>query len=507
MENSRLEQEPGQQGRESSEILPSQQGGKPENALNVELGLAPNKNAGGIGLEIPRKSLGEPQGLPPEIKPEITEQSLPVKPGPIAGASFEPGDREIPREIRDLNDRIKRIETAREQDPLWGVPSEIEKGRSDDIKRLQEEKKGKLKELEQNKERAIEVLSGPDVMDKSPKELAEKFRNLTEDEFGRHKNLAEERNRAVKKNFENRGMTIIRGKDIEAYRQHVIEKERERILAEEHSMAIKALWERNPNVKTEDREKYLAEIKKKLGFDVKGGNVAFDKLINEGYEVEKAKRGWFSGRIKMFKVGSDLVCIGARGDFLQDAFQRARADTFSVAQRSADFKIIEGQKRLLAERAACTKMVIERAVRKHNSENQQKQETEQNETESAKPKNPIKKVIGRVDIDRVSSLGGLNKILEEGGKFVGNRGKEYDATEMKAMMRENIFMVEALVKAGVKKRYLRENIIDENNPLFKRITRSSGLRRKMIELMLAMLEPKKKAKKKRGKERLKKSVG
>lgn len=209
-------------------------------------------------------------------------------------------------------------------------------------------------------------------MERKPDEVAEAFKEATGED------LSEKREKMVEENLEARHMTIVRGKNaVERYRQQLIEKEQKRILIEEHSRAVSALWERNPNIKTEDREKYLAKIKKSLGLEGAGGNIAFDKLINDGYEVEKAKTGWFSNKLKIPKIGSKLVTIGSKGEFLQDAVQQSTSETFSEAQIRADLKIIEGRKLLLTERQACTKTIIEQAVENHNLAKQKKQEAEQ----------------------------------------------------------------------------------------------------------------------------------
>lgn len=299
--------------------------------------------------------VGSELGVPEKIQEEQTEQKGII---PEENKKPEEADAEIIVEPESEAGAPEKEEAER------SVPEQVEKKNEET--------------REQKRERAIEILSDPKVMDRSPEEIAEAFRNLTEDESGNHRHLAKERSKMVEKNLKDRHTIVIKGKDaVEKYRQQIIQKEEERISKEEHSKALNTLWERNPNVKKEDREKHLAKFKKNLRLDGVDDNAAFDKLINDGYAVEKSKTGWFSGETKIPKVkGKGVLVYGNKKDILQDATQLAKSKILGEAQIRADLKIIEERKRLLAERAVCTKDIIEQTVEKYNLEKQQKQEAE-----------------------------------------------------------------------------------------------------------------------------------
>jgi hypothetical protein len=246
-----------------------------------------------------------------------------------------------------------------------------------------------------------EFLDDFKVMDRQADEIEKAFKEAT----GRE--LKMERDAMVRNNIEARHMIIVSGKEaIEAQRKKIINKEQERILLGEHSRAFATLWERNPNIKEADKEKFLFNIKKRLGLDGEGGNIALDKLINDGYIVEKSKKAWFSSEITLKTAGSKFSVYGSKEDLLRETLLDLKDKVSSEASLRADLKIIEGRKRLLAERAFATKSIINREVVNHNIEQQREEaiqkvqqeaikedearEAEVKTKEKRKPKNMVK---------------------------------------------------------------------------------------------------------------------
>ena len=362
METQRIEQEPTPEELPEKEPQENPAGQHQESAEGVYATVLP---------DVPKK---------PSMELEQKPSGAELDPGevrPVAGAVLGYGGIETSREIREIDRRIKNIEAVRIQDLPWGVPSSIERGRQESIEKLKEERKAKIKEMEQNKEHAFGLLADPEIINKKTKEIAEIFRNATEDENGHHRNLVEERNKMVKENLESRGMMIVQGKDIEQYRQQAVQREQEAVLWQERSKAINTFWERNSGIKPEAREAYLNKVKKRLGLEPGEGDVIFDRLVNDGYEVEKAKMGWLSSKMKMPKLRGKLVTVGEKDDLFREASQRAKAEALANAQTRVDLRIIEGQKKLSAERSVCVKKIIGQTVEVHSLEKQQNKEAEQ----------------------------------------------------------------------------------------------------------------------------------
>ncbi len=252
---------------------------------------------------------------------------------------------------------------------------------------VKEEQKAKEQAIDQ----AIEILKDPKVMERSPREIVDAFREATGEE------LIPKRERMAEANFKSRGMRIIRGKDaVEVYRKQLIEKEQERIIQEEHSKALDTLWKRNPNVKPENREKYLAEIKMALGIKEAGDNIALDKLINEGYAVENSKRGLFGfGKLKIPTVDGKGILTYANGkDLLGQNEVVARARMLGEAQGRANLKIDGGREILKAERQACTRTIIGQTVERYEEDREAGEKIDYRESELA----PLE--------DKVHNLGG-----------------------------------------------------------------------------------------------------
>ncbi|MCX6723811.1 MAG: hypothetical protein NT155_01390 [Candidatus Staskawiczbacteria bacterium] len=103
-----------------------------------------------------------------------------------------------------------------------------------------------------------------------------------------------------------------------------------------------------------------------------GGDVVLDKLINDGYAVERTKTGWFT-EIKIPTVaGKGVLSYDNRKDILPDMVDSARAKIMEEAKRTAYLRVTEAQKRLLTEKAVCLKKIIEEAVEKYGSKGQPK---------------------------------------------------------------------------------------------------------------------------------------
>jgi len=251
-------------------------------------------------------------------------------------------------------------------------PEEIKRTAEQAQQRVKEEEQ-KDKEIQEHKiEDALKILSSPEIINFKPEEIEKAFKNIT------GKDLIAEREKMAEESMGARKMRIIRGgKAVEEYRKQVIKKEKERIIGEEHSKALSVFWERNSNIEEASREQYLISIKNKLGLNP-ADNVVLDKLINDGYEVEKARIGWFSGIVKIPKAGGKMVLVcDSRATLSQQTAKELNFEVSAQAQLRADLKIIEGKKRLWAERIACTKNIIEQTVEKYNLEQQKKQEAKQ----------------------------------------------------------------------------------------------------------------------------------
>jgi hypothetical protein len=277
------------------------------------------------------------------------------------------------------------------------TPPPPEKVDSEKMKKEVQETRDRLAEQErqQKKEKALEVLSDPKIMERSPRELVESFRNLTENENGEHRHLSKERNEMAYGNLQERGMRIIRGKDaIEEARQRIATREQDKIKSEEHSRAIKTFWERNSDIKPEDREKYLGDIKKRLGLDGVDGDFAFEKLVNDSYLVEKAKTGWFSDKIKIPKINGKSLSYDK--ELLQEMAQEEKNRISVEAQKRADLKIIEGRKRVLKEKQVCARKIIEKTVAEYSSkETAGENEASEDKKSEAKVPTVEKKTLGK----------------------------------------------------------------------------------------------------------------
>ena len=287
--------------------------------------------------------------------------------------SITPGAEKKP-EVNPLEAHsINTEEIRREENKIVSEAIE-EQPAADDSAEIKE------KTQQERKEKALEFLSDPKVIEQSPKEIIESFRNLTENENGEHRHLAQEKNELAYKNLRERGCTILIGKEaIKTAKELALKKEQERVKNEEHSRAIATFWERNPNVKEENREKYLGDIKKRLGLDGADGDIAFDHLVNGGYLVEKPKMGWLS-----WFVGKEIPKIGGKvsltfenkKDLLQQMAKEATDKISAQARIRTELKFIAGRNRIMAEKQICAKKIIEETVEQYKKQ-PEKQEKEE----------------------------------------------------------------------------------------------------------------------------------
>ena len=234
-----------------------------------------------------------------------------------------------------------------------------------------------------SKEEAWRILSGPDVVKtiyerKNLEEIKVAFKELT------GKDLKEERDRKVEENLKPKHKKILKGEHTEQYRQWIIKKEQERILRDDHSKALDILWKRNPGIEEEDKEKYLSELRKKLGLNVRGGVVTLDLLINEGYEVEKAEKLLFSDKVKIPMTGKvEYLFFDSKKDIGQILIG-IKSNITDKAENTARLKIEEGRRILKEERYFCTRIVIDKAVADYNlQEHQGKAKQEKSSEKSA----------------------------------------------------------------------------------------------------------------------------
>lgn len=308
---------------------------------------------------------------PPEQPPEfIREEFLPplLPKRPVSVDKTPPPLPEVspdkkPESVADAQQKSEPEINVPEIEMVRNVghhktPEEIERD-----KKIREENDSPEKfeaRKKKEKERALGELSEADVMEKSHDELENIFRKATGE------SLTEKRERMVDDNLRlrNPGAKVLRGKEaVEKYRQELVGVEQENILQENHEGALDTFWARNQNVKEEDREKYLAKIKNKLGLEGGDGDIAFDRLVNDGYLVEKAKISWWSGKLKISDItGKETSIFRNKKDLADRMVQKAEDDSLRGAETRADNKIIEGRHRLLAERAICTKEIIKQTI-------------------------------------------------------------------------------------------------------------------------------------------------
>ncbi|MCX6722110.1 MAG: hypothetical protein NTY04_02885 [Candidatus Staskawiczbacteria bacterium] len=399
------------------------------------------------------------QGDRPEE--EISSIVASVPPQEVAPVDVAPDDaiahqQEISREVTSPEQEVSSAPEAPSREVAPEFPAE---------------EHGLKERAEKAKAKAVEVLSDPEVMKKDPKELEEAFFDLT------GKDLIAERDRLVEENLKNRHAMVIRGKEaIEAHKAKIIEEETQAFFKESHTMATNTVWERKAGKLTEAEQLTLTtKIKKKLGLQGVEGDIAFDQLTNNGFDLEKAGVNWFTGKIKLPHVsGPGALTYPDSKTLLEKVVGQANLEANEAARIRADEKIKEGRKRLVAERLVCTKTVIEKAVAEHSLD-QQKKQAEEVESENNN------RVIGEEEIKGAFNIEELLSLLSKGGKIMGKKreGQEQLAHNAKEQGKgiESILTLFKEFEPDVRKKYLA----NKNNMLFTTITQGCGLRAKMIE--------------------------
>lgn len=303
------------------------------------------------------------------------------------------------------NKRTKDEDRSRQR-----IVKDIEKGRivreklkkgelvsSADLSALTEKERGEKKEFQEEvvahtgeqtkkdgKNRALEILSNPDFLKMSPKEVVKAFREITTDESGKHRHLAKERNEMVERNVKARGHRIIRGREnIEKVRQEIATKERVRTMQELREKAVGVLVSRVPEKYKKDQDafnKYIDGIKSKLGLDSPKGTLVFDRLVNDGYLVEKAKTGWFSDKVKLLNLNpkKQFIQFNKTKD-IDQLSDEAWAPIVSEAQVAADIRVEQGKQRIRQERKACVGKIVSEVVEEYKKKEapQEKNEAEE----------------------------------------------------------------------------------------------------------------------------------
>jgi len=302
------------------------------------------------------------------MKPEKNTQPLTITLEKIL-STLTDGNFEAQGELKEYLDKEKESQEKIEQ-PKSEVP-EVPKKEQIDKERQEAERLAK--------EKAWEILSDTRVMDNKLEKVAKAFKEAT------GKDLIEEREKIVKEHLRGKGKKIIKAEDVEKYRQWIIRrnirKEGEKILQDNNSKALDILGRIDPDIKKEDREKYLSNLKNKLGLkNVRGGNVVLDKLINDGYKIEK---GWFGGR-KMYKMENGKKSFfDAKKDFGKK-FQEIKSEITRKVENLVKSKIEEGIRMLREERYYCARNLILEAEQDHSLEVYQKEVERKNQIDRQK---------------------------------------------------------------------------------------------------------------------------
>ena len=344
--------------------------------------------------------------------------------------------------------------------------------------------------------KAVEILSDPNVMDRTPKELEEAFLALT------GKDLSVEADKIAQKNLNARGAHLIKGKDaVEKYRMEVFVEETRKFLRERNSMAIETLSKRKHGTFGDEDILALAEkAKKTLGLKGENGDIAFAQLVNGGLKPEESKFGFLGsiqrmvagdGPIKIPREetvteGSSYAKFPSTKSILENVTAQARREAAAEAELRAHNKIIEGRQRLVRERLACSKDLIEKAVADFNLKKQQEQaavaEAERNN-----------RIISEAEIKKVTSFDELFSLLSVGGKILGKQHeigpqRVHEAKDQKKAIEEIFSLVQDFIEQGVVDLVGRfKNKSTAMREIFSEVTSGSGLREKVNELVLEMV--------------------
>ncbi len=246
---------------------------------------------------------------------------------------------------------------------------------------------------EQKRADAWEVLSDPEVLKRSPREVVKSFRIATKDESGNHRHLARERNEMAYNNLRERGKIIIKGKEaIEKARQNIILRERKKIKEERYVDALSACCdslsetrlskaEKKEYIKDGnfDKKKYVEDKIKNLGIS----NHAFAEMVlNRHIDFLNIKNGsWFSSAIEIpnYIVGKQGKPVRLdKKEFqewiVKEVEPQAEGSIFLEAEKRANEEVIKGKKRVIAEKSACVKKIITELVENHNAQGSPKHE-------------------------------------------------------------------------------------------------------------------------------------
>lgn len=342
--------------------------------IKEEPTLEPGKNPEDLNIDEARRFLEEAYG-PEKLSVTVGAENA-QKP-----YITETIDRSIPI--------LKQQETTKES----GNNSEVEKlkPRAENNEPTAEEKLAeKLKEekaRQERKEKALVILQDKEVMKRSPKEIIESFRNLTEDENGKHRDLDKERKELAYRNLRERGCVILIGKEaIEKDKQQAIEREKKKIEDERYADAESKYFnglsenqlskeEKEKYIKNGsfDKEKYLKDTIEKFGIS----KVVFAEMIlNQHLEIQNIKKRGF-----LDKFFLKIVIPSSNGresvEKTEKEFKEwiekvvvpeANQSVLREAQLRVDQKIIANKKRMLVEKELCAKVIIQQAVGKYEAE-------------------------------------------------------------------------------------------------------------------------------------------
>jgi len=196
------------------------------------------------------------------------------------------------------------------------------------------------------------------------------------------------------------------------------------------------------------------------------------------------------------KINSKVSLIfESKKDLLRQAAQDAKDKISSEAQIRAAREIAKGRERVVVEKQICARIIIEKAVEEHKKQQGEIEPRKTEEKDKEKNEERSKETIhgpeiSSAEIEKISSFKGLEKLLAEGRKIIGSKGKEYDAEKLMDTVRIIKLLSQDSVDRGVSKEDNKSSpaIYD----LLGEITRSNGLRDKVTELVENMFEPPKK---------------
>lgn len=347
-----------------------------------------------------------------------------------------------------------------------------------------------------------------------PRELVEKFRDLTE---GR--NLIEEALQGVK---EIKGLRVMKKSEAE---RKVLEVQVNKIAQENRELAREKVFARmspkeassfqepdgQPDFKKLDA--YLDEQSQKLGIH----GAVFDKMVNGGFLLESAKArpffiNWFASDVKFFDENGGVHIFKHKKQFSEFA-KGVRGQIIQEAESRRDQIITKARKRFLEERNKSAGKLIGRELKAHSSriaeasakerkvsgssdadidEVPVKQTIEHGKAVSEEKRESGAKMIIEEDLAGAKDLKDLVARLSNGGEIESRSGR-YFASEMATKV---LRLAEA-------------KGLTEQFEALSFITRGAGLRDIVIKLLEKEKKPEKKEKKssrKKGKKKERKKT-